>query len=64
MKRCSEVSTRVRFSMETREALNAILFHDIYGFHPGLDFVAIFYDFTNREFYVYGKPDECRCITK
>lgn len=54
MKRCSEVNTRVRFSMETREALKVILFHDMYGFHPGLNFAAIFYDFTIMSFTYIG----------
>lgn len=37
-------------------ALNAVLSHDVYCFHPRFNSVTIFYDFTYHELYVYRKP--------
>lgn len=37
-------------------ALNAVLSHDTYCFHPKFNSVTIFYDFTYHELYVYRKP--------
>lgn len=37
-------------------ALNAVLSHEVYCFHPRFNSVTIFYDFTYHELYVYRKP--------
>jgi lipopolysaccharide biosynthesis glycosyltransferase len=37
-------------------ALNAVLSHDVYCFHPRFNSVTIFYDFSYEELLVYRKP--------
>lgn len=37
-------------------ALNAVLSHDTYCFHPRFNSVTIFYDFNYREMLIYRKP--------
>lgn len=45
-----------RIQQGDQGALNAVLSHDVYCFHPRFNSVTIFYDFTYHELYVYRKP--------
>lgn len=45
-----------RIQQGDQGALNAVLSHDVYCFHPKFNSVTIFYDFTYHELYVYRKP--------
>ena len=47
---------RGRIQQGDQGALNAVLSHDVYCFHPRFNSVTIFYDFTYHELYVYRKP--------
>ncbi len=45
-----------RIQQGDQGALNAVLAHDIYCFHPRLNSVTIFYDFNYNEMLIYRKP--------
>lgn len=45
-----------RIQQGDQGALNAVLSHDTYCFHPRFNSVTIFYDFNYREMLIYRKP--------